>query len=200
MVSRAKAGLAIFGLASAMALVGPAFAQDAGFYVGGSLGQSQVDLDCEGTTSCDDKDTSWKIFAGYQVNRNFAVEIGYSNFGAATASTPPIGFIPAANVKIESTAWELLAIGLLPVADRFSVYGKLGLYLADTDVRVDFPPLGSATDSDDNTDLTFGIGVRYDFTRNFGVRAEWQRYSDVKAADFGESDIDVMSVGLVWKF
>jgi OOP family OmpA-OmpF porin len=178
--------------------------QDMGWYLGGSFGQSEVDIDCAGTTSCDDSDSSWKIFAGYQVNRNFAIEGGYGVLGEVKASTPPFVFlgtpIPAANVKIETTAWEIVGIGSIPLAERFSLYGKVGLYMADTDIDVSFTGLGSASDSDDNVDLTFGFGARYDFTRNFGVRAEWQRYGDVKAGDFGKFDVDVMSLGILFRF
>jgi OOP family OmpA-OmpF porin len=111
---------------------------------------------------------------------------------------PPFG---NASVKFESTLFELVAVGSLPLADRFSIYGKIGLYRADTDADVSVSGLGiSTTESDSNSDLTFGVGVRYDFTRNFGVRGEWQRYSDVSAGDFGESDADVISIGIVWKF
>jgi len=42
--------------------------------------------------------------------------------------------------------------------------------------------------------------VRYDFTRNLGVRAEWQKYQDVGGGDIGESDVDVLSIGAIWKF
>jgi OOP family OmpA-OmpF porin len=91
----------------------------------------------------------------------------------------------------------------LPIADRFSIFGKIGLYKADTDLDVTVPGLGSASESDSNTDLTFGVGARYDFTRNLGVRLEWQRYQDV-GGDFAgvtlESDIDVISVAVIWKF
>lgn len=178
--------------------------QDMGWYIGGSFGKSEADVDCAGTTSCDDSDTAWKIFAGYQINRNFAVEAGYGSLGEVKLSTPAFVFlgtpIPAADVKIETTAWEVVGIGSFPIADRFSLYGKVGLYGADTDIDVNFPGLGSAGDSDDNIDLTFGFGARFDVTRNFGIRAEWQRYSDVKASDFGKSDVDVMSVGIVFRF
>jgi len=191
-------------LGAAMAALSPAaLAQapgDRGWYVGGALGQTEVELDCTGTTACDDKDSSWKIFAGYQVNRNFAVEFGYGDVGKVTASTPPIGIIPPANVAIETTVWELVAVGVLPLAERFSAFGKLGLYRADTDVRIDFVGLGSVTDSDSNTDLTFGIGVRFDMTPRLGARLEWQRYSDVAAADFDEGDVDVISLGVAWRF
>lgn len=199
MKSGTKAILAVLSLAPALAFSASAAAQDAGFYVGGALGQAQVDLDCTGATTCDDKDTSWKIFAGYQFNRNFALEVGYVNLGEAVVSgpAPPFG---TASVKFESTAFELVGIGLLPIVDRFSIYGKLGLYRADTDADVSVSGLGSTTVSDSNADLTFGLGLRYDFTRNLGIRAEWQRYGDVAAEDFGESDIDVISIGLHWKF
>ncbi len=120
------------------------------------------------------------------------------------ASTPAFVFggflIPAADTKIETTAWEIVGIGSIPIAERFSLYGKVGLYMADTDIDIAFAGLGSVSDSDDNVDLTFGFGARYDFTRNFGVRAEWQRYSDVKAGDFGKFDVDVMSVGILYRF
>jgi hypothetical protein len=64
---------------------------DVGWYAGGALGQAQVNLDCAGTTACDDKDSSWKVFAGSQFSRNFAVELGSGDLGQATASTPPVG-------------------------------------------------------------------------------------------------------------
>jgi hypothetical protein len=35
--------------------------------------------------------------------------------------------------------------------------------------------------------------VRYDIVRNFAVRAEWQRYN-------GDSDVDVFSIGALYKF
>ena len=74
---------------------------DSGGYLGGAFGQSTLNDGCNdlssvfaslgGTsTSCDDKDTGWKLFGGYRVNRNFAVEGSYINWGeisgAGTAS------------------------------------------------------------------------------------------------------------------
>ena len=200
-MNKARTGLAILGLASAMAFTGPAFAQDPGFYLGGALGQTSFDVDCTGTTSCDDKDSSWKIFGGYQFNKNLALEFGYADLGEATASVsvPPF----TVNGALEATVWDLVAVGSLPIADRFSIFGNLGLYRADTDLNATVPGLGSASESDSNTDLTFGVGARYDFTRNLGVRLEWQRYQDVGGEFAGvtlESDVDVMSVALIWKF
>jgi OOP family OmpA-OmpF porin len=164
MISKARAGLAALGIAGAMALTGPALAQDTGFYAGFSLGQATADDACTGVSgpgvSCDDKDSAWKILGGYQFNRHFAVELGYTDLGEVSASGP--GF----SASIESSAFEVVAVGMMPIADKFSIYGKLGMYRGESDAS---GPGGSISES--TTDLTFGIGARYDFTRNLGVRA-----------------------------
>ena len=193
MKSKAKTGLAIFGLASAMAFTGPALAQDTGFYAGLHIGQTSVDDACTGIggpgVSCDDKDSAWKILGGYQFNRHFAVELGYTDLGEVSASGP------GGSASVESTAFEVVAVGIFPIADKFSIYGKLGMYRGETDASAP-----GVSESETNNDLTFGFGVRYDFTKNLGVRGEWQKYQDVGGGNIGESDVDVISIGLIWKF
>jgi OmpA-OmpF porin, OOP family len=206
MASSARAGLVIFGVVCAAGLSAPAMAQDRGFYLGAALGQSDADIDCTGTTSCDNKDNSWKILGGYQFNRNFALEFGYADLGAPSASTPPfffpgLGTVPAGNLKIETTVFELVAVGTLPLTNQFSIYGKLGLYRADTETSASFANGVSASESDSNNDLTFGVGARFDFTRNLGIRLEWQQYGGVTEPLTGEEfDIDVISAGVIFRF
>jgi OmpA-OmpF porin, OOP family len=193
MISKARAGLAVLGIAGAMAFTAPAVAQDTGFYAGFSLGQATADDACTGVSgpgvSCDDKDSAWKILGGYQFNRHFAVELGYTDLGEVSASGP------GGSASIESSAFEVVAVGMMPIADKFAIYGKLGMYRGETDAS---GPGGSISES--TTDLTFGIGARYDFTRNLGVRAEWQKYSDVGGGEIGEADVDVISVGVIFRF
>lgn len=192
-----KKGLLAGLIGAGFALAGPAALAQApaapGWYAGGSLGQSEAkDTDCSPPlTSCDDKDTAWKIFGGYQINRNFAVELGYTNLGEFSASGPGV------NASIESKAWEVMGVGSFPVADRFSLYGKLGFYRAESEATSNIPGV-SADES--NTGLAFGIGAQYDFTRSVAVRAEWQRYSDVGGGNIGETDLDVLSIGALVRF
>lgn len=172
----------------------PAAAQETGFYVGASIGQSEFKDACSDLPagfSCDEKDTAWKIFGGYQFNRHFAAELGYNDLGEVSAS----GF--GLTAATEVTAWELVAVGSFPVVDRFSVYGKLGAYRAETEFSSNI----LASEDETNSGLTFGLGVRYDITRNLGVRGEWQRYNDVGDENTtGEGDLSVLSIGIVWKF
>jgi OOP family OmpA-OmpF porin len=192
-MTRDKALIAAILGAAVMAAPAVSMAQargETGWYVGASVGQSKAKVaDCAGFSSCDTKAATFGILGGYQINRNFAAELGYHDFGRVTLSGPG-----SANIK--ANAAELVGLGAYPFANRFSVYGKLGAYHAESKLSP-----GSASLKDRNTDLTFGFGARYDVTRETGVRAEWQRYKNVGGDDTGgKYDIDVISIGLIWRF
>jgi len=174
------------------AMTGP----ESGWLVGGSLGQSKAKDACSGVTgagvSCDDSDTAFRIFGGYQINKNFGVELGYATLGEATASAA------GSSASIESTAWDLMAVGTLPLGNNFSLYGKIGMYKSNTDFSTNIPGFSGVSES--NTDLTYAIGGQYDFNKNLGIRAEWQQYKGVGGGTIGEADIDVMSIGVVYRF
>jgi OOP family OmpA-OmpF porin len=93
--------------ALACALTGLAQAQDANYnpnyyYFGLSAGQSHSQLRQTDTTNSllgagngsnlqgnEQQDTAYKIFGGYQFNRNFALEGGYFNLGKFTYNAAP---------------------------------------------------------------------------------------------------------------
>jgi OOP family OmpA-OmpF porin len=170
---------------------------DTGWYVGASVGQSKArHVDCAGFDSCDSKAAAFGILGGYQISRNFAAELGYHDFGKVTFSAPGV----SGNIK--ANAAELVGLGAYPFANRFSVYGKLGAYRAESKISPSLAAaLGSGSLKDRNTDLTFGLGAQYDVAREAGVRAEWQRYKSVGGDDTGgKHDIEVISIGLIWRF
>jgi OOP family OmpA-OmpF porin len=179
-----------------------AWSQDGGFYLGGAIGQAEHEDACEGANiSCDEKDSAWKIFGGYQINRNFAIELGYADLGTSKASGT-VGSVTV-DVQAEITVFELTAVGMLPVMDRLALFGRAGLYRSDVEVTGS-GRIGTSTVpvslSEDNVDFTFGLGVRFDITRNIGIRAEWQRYLGVGGDDTGESDIALLSLGVLFRF
>jgi OOP family OmpA-OmpF porin len=165
-----------------------------GWYLGGSLGQSEMgDIDCPPVAGakCDDKDKAWRIFGGYQINRTFAVELGYTDLGSFDRTAPGI------NATIEATAWDIVGIAAFPLGNTFSLYGKLGFYRSETEAQA----LGDQS----NNDFTYGAGIQWDFTPNFAMRAEWQRYQSVEfkratGTGTGDGDVDVLSVGALVKF
>lgn len=181
MQARKFLSAALFGF---VAVSTPALSQDVGWYAGFGIGQSSFDDPCPagfGITSCDDSDTSWKIFGGYQFNTNWGVEFGYVDLGKISFSGP--GFSGSA----DADGLEVVGVGTYPINPQFSIYGKLGLFNWDASANVS--GFGA---SDSGTDLTLGFGVQYKFTKNLFGRAEWQHYDDV--------DVDVLGISIVFKF
>src|SRR5205809_6009795 len=93
----------------------------------------------------------------------------------------------------------ILPRSVLSPANQFSVFGRLGFYRSETKLG------GLGSGKKNTTDVTYGGGVQYDFSRNLGVRGEWQRYSKVKARKDatgaeGDCDVDVLGVSLIYRF
>jgi OmpA-OmpF porin, OOP family len=180
--------LAALLMLSAGSLAAPAHAQwmglkqDTGLYIGAAAGQSRVKDLCNnlapiGVTSCDEEDFAWKLSAGYQFHRNFAAEVGYVDWGKVSAGTP------AGSVDLRSNGFEVLGVAIVPLSQSFSAYAKAGFVRWDAD--------GGGV-GDNGTEFTYGLGLAYDFTRNFTGRLEWQRYTDLV--------VDTFMAGVVYKF
>jgi OOP family OmpA-OmpF porin len=174
-----------------------AMAQDQGWYVGGALGQVKAKDFCNGlsggSVTCDDTDTSVKALGGYQFGRNFAIEFGAMGAGTVEARGT------ASRLTVDTAIGEATAVGILPVGETFSVFGKFGLYTSVVETKLT-TVLGESTERKTNSDLTYGVGASWLFMPRFAVRAEWQRYSKVDAGAIGKSDADVISLGLVYRF
>jgi len=187
---------------------------DSGWYVGAGIGQSRAKIDDERITAgllgagltttsmTDDKhDTAYKIFGGYKVNRNFAVEGGYFNLGqfGFQSTTSPTGTFAG---KIKLQGLNIDAVGIVPLAEKFSAFGRLGLQYAQA--KDQFAATGAATASDPNpsksaANYKAGLGVQYDFTEHLGMRGEWEVYR-INDAVGNRGDVNVLSVGLVYLF
>ena len=177
-------------------LVAASQASAQGFYIGGSVGNS--DIDDEITTglitsgSVDGKDTGFKIFGGYQFDQNFGVELAYVDLGKASYSGSFFG-APVTGGKVEVWGLNISAVGTLPLNPSFSLFGKVGLFSWEaeaSDVTGGVP----FSAKDDGADLSVGLGLSYNFTKNVSARVEWQRFMmDV-------ADADLLSVGIVYKF
>lgn len=186
-----KALLVLGVVASATAL--PAAAQMSNAYIGGSIGQSKYNVDCPSPLSCDDKDTAFRLFGGYEFNRNIAAEIGYADMGKAKLTGP------GGSDELAATAFDLSAILKWPFAGGFNVFGRLGVYAGKLELS------GVDTGSKNSTNLTYGLGGGYDFNKNLGLRAEWQRYSKMKLRNDAtgvedDGDVDALSIGVLWRF
>jgi len=203
-------------LASACAAVPAVHAAENGLYAGISVGQANVkDLpsaaafDAElallgittSSSSVDDTDTAYKLFAGYKVNKYFAVEGSWADLGEATYSAQIIAPVTGnANASWEASAFALSALGIIPLGNQFELFGKVGYSLWDADLRVSAVGVEDNAD-EDGSSVVYGLGASYRFAENMAVRAEWERYDGIGEDDTtGESDIDMWSIGLQFNF
>lgn len=163
-----------------LGMTGTATAQNS-LYAGASIGQATID-GCSGLTNCDDEDTGWKVFGGWELNRNIAIEAAWVDLGEFSGS------IGESAVSAEVDGWVLAGKGMLPITEQFGVFAKLGMMMWDVDAR------GAASGlDDDGTDLVYGLGAQYMFTDQFGVVGEWEWY-DI------DNDVDLFSIGALFKF
>ena len=186
-----KAALAAF-IAAGFAASSVAMAQSApqrGWYVGASVGQTEDNESCP-TTSCDLKDTGWKAFLGYRMSRNIAFEGAYGDWGSFKAGGTFAGVPADVNVDVKSLSAS--ALGILPLGgDRFGLFGKAGISFTRYNGSGSVGGF-SGGNRDDETELLWGFGATFNVTRNFGVRAEWERLN--------KSDVDMVSIGVQYHF
>ena len=212
-VSKITAALGLLGCAVMNSQ--SALAEDSFWYIGGNIGQSQARID-DGkivsqlrasmlTTTAinnDDSNTAYKLFGGYQFNKNFALEAGYFNLGqfGYTATTLPAG---TQSGTIMLSGLNLDAVGILPINDQFSAFARIGLQYAqakDNFSNTGFVPVPANPNPSKNAaNYKAGLGLQYDFNRSLGMRAEAERYR-INDAINNTGDINMYSVGLVYRF
>lgn len=193
---------------------GAAFAQDSYYYGGVGVGQSRSMVDDGAVTaklrangamssniSVNESDTTFKAFAGYQVNRNIGVEAGYFNLGKSgfTATTMPTGTY-SNELKIDGVNVDL--VGTLPFTDKWSGLARVGAQYAN--VRNNAKSTGavmlpSASTSEKSLNYRYGLGIQYEVNQSLFVRAEAD-LNRIKHADGSRGNYCNYSVSLVIPF
>ncbi|MHB8471927.1 MAG: outer membrane beta-barrel protein [Gammaproteobacteria bacterium] len=205
----------MLGLAALAALTSSfAAADDSGWYGGANIGRSRAKIDNARITSGllgggltttsindDDRDTGYKIFGGYQFNKNFALEGGYFDLGkfGFTATTTPTGTLTG-NIKLRGLNLDL--VGIVPITEKLSAFGRAGATYAQA--RDSFTGTGAVSVSNPSpskrdTNYKYGLGLQYALTESLALRAEAERYR-INDAVGNKGDIDLVSVGMIYRF
>ena len=191
-------------IAVALALVsGAAWSADSGFYIGGSLGFSDVSAsadakysDSEGYSESAKGDFSatdfgWTIYVGYDFNKYAAVELGYIDLGNPNdtvdkGSDSFEGFSESwkTDVDISLSGMDLAVVGKVPLGESWDLHAKIGVIWWSPDVTWKYK--FTATDgtdtfnyeekyklSSDSTDLLVGVGASWKFSENFIFGIDW---------------------------
>jgi OmpA-OmpF porin, OOP family len=137
---------------------------DAGFYVGAMGGWGETDAQVVTSQSTDNDGFSWGVDLGYQFTRNLAAEIGFTDFPNVKGKNPNMTAATA------NHSFDIAVKGILPLADNFNVFGKVGLALVHTKVAAGFINAGSTT----RAAALLGAGVGYNIGHGVSVNVQTQ--------------------------
>jgi hypothetical protein len=163
------------------------------------------------TTSTEDSDIGYTAAFGYRFSRYVAAELGLAQYGETSSIVrgeidQGDGFVPA-NVKLSFGVGGPIfsVLGILPLGDKFEIYGRAGLLFAsaerDLAARVDGRNAGRGSAKGDSTEVVFGAGVSYHINQIYTIRLEQQRLTEVGQEDrSGTEDIDYTALGFIVRF
>lgn len=165
--------------------------EDSGFYIGGSLGRSSLNIDDideidTDDFEIDDDDNAYKIMLGFNLGIipliDLAVEAAYRDFGAFEGRSV-LG-------DTESEADSLDVFGLVALTfGPVAVFGKVGFVDWNVDTAIEDRNIDQS-----GSDPAYGVGARFQLG-SFAIRGE---YEEFEIAD--SSDLSMLSVGLTYTF
>lgn len=156
-----------------------------------------------------------RVFAGYQVTCNWALELGWAKFTNAPVhanltatqitpfTTPSTVIAPG---SIATDAFDLNVKGIIPLPYHFNVYGKLGYaYLeARSQETLTTNALG-VINSSQYKDIKhryypeFGVGAAYDLRPDFTMDLSYTRIQKT-GGDTQLGSTDMVALGVIWDF
>lgn len=147
-----KKAFLLAALAAASVLSTGAMAKS---YIDLSVGASNVNVDCTGTTSCSTSGTAFKAMYGYAMPSGLAFEGGYIDFGKATASDTTV----SADAKAGGVALGLAYA--MPMDAKWGADFRVGIVDMKTKVTGIIPGYGSGSVSETHVKPYVGLGLSY---------------------------------------
>ncbi|WP_426056100.1 OmpA family protein [Janthinobacterium sp. PSPC2-1] len=192
--------------------INPDWANSA-WYIGAGVGQSRATIDeprlraslaANGETvtgfTKDQRDTGYKLFVGRQLNQYFAVEAGYFDLGKFDFKSTTSGN-GVLNGQAGFRGVNLDLLGQLPLSQRLSLLGRVGMHYTKTNTEFSGNRLLGSTNthaSERKLNAKLGLGLEYKFSEALALRGEVERYR-LNDAVGNRGDADLYSVSLVYK-
>jgi hypothetical protein len=98
----------------------------------------------------------------------------------------------------------------LPLGNVVDLHGRLGFFVAETDLSVDVRVAGTSgadTQTLDSVGAFFGVGAGFNFGEHWSLSVDWTRYANVgdeneddDVSTEGGFDIDALSLGASFRF
>lgn len=206
-------------LAALLFACGPALAQNSNWYIGGGVGFNKADFVrsdftttglATGTYSADDDTVGGRLFGGYRLAPNWALEVGLASLGRYKHRYDNAGNV--AVYDYDASALTVAAAARLPIAGGMSLNGRVGIAFTAAELRLRRdngtanPPFCPdswwySNCSSRSSNLYWGLGAQFDLSPRWGLRLDYDNYGEVGAQyETGRADIEQVSVNFVWRF
>jgi opacity protein-like surface antigen len=172
---------------------------ESGLYLGAGWGAYDVQIDDiddtdEAIQRIDDDDNAWRVFAGWRFNPYVSFEIAYIDFGEVNDRLRGEG--SSGDYRLELSGVQpavYLGYPLGPV----EIFGKLGYYFYDVDLRVDLDDLGGDVFTSDASEeaWSYGAGIGITLMDHLFLKVEYEKI-DTDVID----DLDSIWLMAAWRF
>ncbi len=150
---------------------------------------------------------------GYRFHRFFSAELGLAQFGELKSTAKADmdfgegdGFVPA-SVSLTFTAGGpmLSAIGILPIGEKFELFGRLGYLFTSAErsltSKVDGQSGSFGSAKGDSQNTVYGIGFAWHINQVYSIRGEYQQLDQLGQENrTGAEDVSVIGIGLIVRF
>jgi len=167
--------------------------EDNGFTVSADYGRTEAKKYCQNIADCHNTDKGPKIAVGYDFNKMFGVELGYTSFGTLFDSNDS-----SLRLSQKSNAITLSVLGTLPINEMFGVYGRVGYARYDTNNSGAIA--GVPVDDETGNTPMWGGGVKFTLNEQFALRLEYQNYADLSDLPGRKDDVQGLFAGGVYRF
>jgi len=152
------------------------------FHLGASVGQS--DLEDNRLPGFNDGDFAWKAYVGFRFFKFFGIEGGYQDFGTPSES------LGGQSASYSVDGWDVWAVGILPIK-KFEIFGKAGILYADYGYTIRGAGVPDQSGHSSQSDLGFGVGIGWSFTKTFAMRLEYERFDTSYVNSLGSLTLGV---------
>ena len=155
-------------------------------HAGVSAGESKLKLGCPSGANCDDKDTTFRIYAGGRFNNAFGLELGLVDYGKFQRGGG------------DTKGWGLdipLLLGF-PIGSNSSVFAKAGVNYSQMDVGGN--PALVQTGKESGWGPRYGVGAQIGLTPQWALRGDWDRYHVHFPGT--KDDVDTLTLGAQYTF
>jgi opacity protein-like surface antigen len=154
------------------------------------------------SSTLDEKDSGYSLFAGLPLNENLDIEVSYNDFGEASLSGvsgnqfiidgTTYEFNATATLAVSATSIGFAAKPKVELSEGVILYGKLGVHNWDSEFNVT-STTATANESEDGSDVFYGAGIEANLI-NLKGRIGYSLY------DLDGEDIKSVNVGLSYNF